>query len=357
MNDLLHNYRMSRTMGIVVLLGLFMFGTLPIMIIAYCYLALVLIIHTWVKIGFSKKVKSSLTVIYGFMLAFQITFVTLTVFPMHNINLLYYPAKIFAVVLFSIPFLVERFITVSNGAEFYMPTVESVTAISFEELRDNTKRIRSMMQSVSNMNQKISIDHVKTVLEDIPRHSSVRYINQGTLTQYYFDAAKKSLDDEHMYLVVSNTGSPASEIISAFTQKQFNHVSLSFDRALDTIISYNGGDNIYPPGMNAETLEFFHQKSDASVLIYSLPATVEQKQFLIDKIAEINHNGSAYNLLGLVAKHSYKPNIMFCSQFVYKMLKLAGLEFFDKKDGEVRPTDFIELDYYKKLDFEYEITF
>jgi len=290
-------------------------------------------------------------------MAIQIAFITLTVFPMHNINLMYYPAKVFAVILFCTPFFVERFITVNNGAEFYMPTVEDVTAISFEELRDNTKRIRSMMQSVSNMKRSVSIDHVKTVLEDIPRHSSVRYINQGTLTDYYFDAAKASLDDNHIYLVVSNTGSPASEIISAFTQKQFNHVSLSFDRNLDTIISYNGGDNIYPPGMNAETLDFFHQKDDASVLVYSLPVTREKKQFLIDKIAEINRSGSAYNLIGLVVKHSYKPNIMFCSQFVYKMLKLAELEFFEKQDGEVRPTDFIELDYYKKLDFEYEITF
>jgi len=59
----------------------------------------------------------------------------------------------------------------------------------------------------------------------------------------------------------------------------------------------------------------------------------------------------------LVAKHSFRPNIMFCSQFVYKMLKLVGLEFFEKDAGEVRPTDFIELDYYKKMAFEYEIKF
>jgi hypothetical protein len=67
--------------------------------------------------------------------------------------------------------------------------------------------------------------------------------------------------------------------------------------------------------------------------------------------------GSAYNMIGLLVKRSYKPNIMFCSQFVYKMLKLARVQYFNKKDGEVRPTDFIELDYYKKLHFEYEIKF
>ncbi|MGQ2375900.1 hypothetical protein [Companilactobacillus zhachilii] len=357
MNDLLHQYKISRTMSLVLLIGLFMFGNLPIMILAYCYVALMFFIRTWMKIGFKKRVKISLTVIYGFVLALQIVFTAAILFPMHHVNLLYYPGKIFALVLLGIPFFIERFTTTNNGTEFYMPTIEDVTAISFEELRDNSQRIKTMMQSMSNMKESVSMDHMKTVLEDLPRHSSTRYINHGSLTDYYFEKANASLDDNHIYLVVSNTGSPASEIISQFTQKQYNHVSLSFDRNLNTIISYNGGNNVYPPGMNAEVVEYFHQKADASVLIYSLPVTRKQKQLLIDKIVEINQEGSAYNLVGLVAKHSFRPNIMFCSQFVYKMLKIAGLEFFEKSAGEVRPTDFIELDYYKKLAFEYEIKF
>lgn len=334
-----------------------MFGNLAILIIAYCYIALMFIVRTWMKVGFKKRVKVSLTIIYGFILAFQVVFVSVIVFPMHNVNLMYYPSKVFALILLAVPFFVERFTTTNNGTDFYMPTVEDVTAISFEELRNNSQRIKSMMQSVSNMKDSVSMDQMKTVLEDIPHHSSTRYINHGSLTDYYFDAAKKSLEDEHIYLVVSNTGSPASEIISQFTQKQYNHVSLSFDRDLNTIISYNGGNNVYPPGMNAEVVEYFHQKNDASVLIYSLPVTKAQKQIMIDKIKEINLEGSAYNLVGLVAKHSFRPNIMFCSQFVYKMLKLADIEFFEKGAGDVRPTDFIELDYYRRLVFEYEIKF
>lgn len=344
-------------MRIILVIGLFMFGTLPIMIISYCYVALILIIRTLMKVGFKKRVKVSLVALYGVILALQAIFVAAIVFPLHNVSLMYYPAKVFALIILGLPFFVERFTTTNNGTEFYMPTIEDVTAISFEELRDNSQRIKSMMQSVSNMKESVSLDHMKTVLEDIPRHSSTRYINHGSLTEHYFEAAKNSLDDEHIYLVVSNTGSPASEIISQFTQKQYNHVSLSFDRDLNTIISYNGGNNVYPPGMNAEAVQYFHQKNDASVLIYSLPVARKQKQFLIDEIVKINQEGSAYNLVGLVAKHSFRPNIMFCSQFVYKMLKLAGVEFFEKDAGEVRPTDFIELDYYKKLAFEYEIKF
>jgi len=72
---------------------------------------------------------------------------------------------------------------------------------------------------------------------------------------------------------------------------------------------------------------------------------------MLDKVQEINNEGSAYNLIGLVFKFSRKPNIMFCSQFTYTMLEIAGLNYFEQKAAHVRPTDFIELDYYRKLQF------
>lgn len=92
-------------------------------------------------------------------------------------------------------------------------------------------------------------------------------------------------------------------------------------------------------------------------MVYSLEATAEQKNKMVEKILEINRDGSAYNLLGLVFKFSVRPNIMFCSQFVYQMLYYVGLSYFDKKAADVRPCDLIELDYYCKLDFVREIRF
>jgi hypothetical protein len=155
--------------------------------------------------------------------------------------------------------------------------------------------------------------------------------------------------------VVSNTGSAASEVISAFTKKQYNHASLAFDRDLETIISYNGGEKIYPPGLNKEMIEFFNKKDDSSLIVYQMDVTREQKIKLIEKVKEINKSGSSYNMLGFVIKKPIRPNIMFCSQFVYNMLKHAGLEYFDKADGNVKPADLVELDYHRKLKFCYEI--
>ena len=100
-----------------------------------------------------------------------------------------------------------------------------------------------------------------------------------------------------------------------------------------------------------------HQKADASVLVYRLPVTLEQKRQVLDTIRNINETGSAYNILGLVTKHSLRRNIMFCSQFVYRMLQIGHVTYFDKAPGNVQPTDFVELDYYRRLEFVEKIKF
>ncbi len=83
--------------------------------------------------------------------------------------------------------------------------------------------------------------------------------------------------------MISSTGTSSSELISVFTRKDYNHASLSFDRELKTILSYNGGGNVYPPGLNREQLEYFHRKEDASMLVYSLEATREKKSIVLDR--------------------------------------------------------------------------
>ncbi|WP_395322931.1 hypothetical protein [Levilactobacillus parabrevis] len=358
MNDVINYFQSIRIRGLgwLLLISLYLFANQPILIIVYIYLAAVMVVRTWLA-QFPRPAKLGLTAAYGLLLALQIIFISVVVFPMRGWSPVYFPAKILGVIIILVPLWVERFVTTNNQTVFYLPTVEEAATVSFDELRQSADKLSDLMNTAAEAKDKVSVAHVKTILEDLPRHSSVRYINHGTLTNAYFDAADATLGDTNLYLAVSNTGSAASEMISVFTRKQFNHVSLAFDRDLETIISYNGGDNVYPPGMNAETLEFFHQKAGASLLVYSLPVTAAQKEFVIDKIDEINREGSAYNMLGLVSKHSAKPNIMFCSQFVYKMLKMAGVAYFDMKDGAVRPTDFIEQDYYKKLKFDYELKF
>ena len=91
--------------------------------------------------------------------------------------------------------------------------------------------------------------------------------------------------------------------------------------------------------------------------VYRLAATRHQKQIMLKRLRKINQEGSAYNLLGLLFPMSCQPNIMFCSQFVYTMLRLAGLHYFRKNPLQVRPTDFVEWDRRGRLAFVAEFTF
>jgi hypothetical protein len=187
----------------------------------------------------------------------------------------------------------------------------------------------------------LSLQDIGELILDLPRHSSSRYITRRSLPAGWFDRVYASLDDPYVYIVLSDTGSPASKLIGLFTSAVYNHVSLSFDRALETLVSYNGGNGVSGPGLNAERLEFLNQKAGASLAVYRLGLKPEQKRALIEYIRAIDEEGSSYNLLGLLTKKSRLPNIMFCSQFVYSLLDKTGLAYFEKEGGEVRPEDFI----------------
>lgn len=192
---------------------------------------------------------------------------------------------------------------------------------------------------------------------DLTRHKCFRYCNRGSLSPAYFTQAGAALSDGYIYLALTHSNSPAGEVIGLFTGRDYNHVSLAFDRELKTLVSYNGGDGEEAPGLNPETLRGLAERKGASVRVYRLAATRHQKQIMLKRLGKINQEGSAYNLLGLVVPFSYRPNIMFCSQFVYAVLHLAGLHYFERSPLQVRPTDFVELDTRGRLELMAEFTF
>ena len=166
---------------------------------------------------------------------------------------------------------------------------------------------------------------------DLTRHNCFRYCNRGSLSSAYFAQATAALSDGYIYLALTHSNSPAGEVIGLFTGRAYNHISLAFDRALKTLVSYNGGEGGEAPGLNPETLKGLAERKGASVRVYRLAATRHQKQIMLKRLRKINQEGSAYNLLGLLFPMSCQPNIMFCSQFVYAMLRLAGAALFSKE--------------------------
>lgn len=328
--------------------------TLTIFAVIYSISAVILVGHMWLSKN-KLKTKIIFSVIYLLIMVLQQVFNTSFVFLGNGVWSQFMFKKFVAIIIIFVPFFV-LYINYLYTLQ-YQFSLKDVSSISFEMIKNIHGRGVVFKNNVRKGTSSLSKENLNEIVQDIPRHSYTKYLNKNTLTNQYFKECEKSLEDKHLYIIISSTGSPASELISLFTNKVYNHVSLSFDRELKTIISYNGGENVAPPGLNREQLVLFNKKDDASILVYKIPAPREKKQAVIDKIREINEIGSAYNLVGLVTKFSIRPNIMFCSQFVYKILKFAGLEYFHSASTKVKPTDFVENDYYRKLQFCYEIKF
>ena len=300
-----------------------------------------------------KRTRGLLIVTYFVIMAIQTVFYFQVVYGFDDWT--EYPfRKLAAVAVLLLPMIISRYVAVNKYTELYLPSVQEAASISFSQLRVFRDKVEGAAAMLGRTKNSLSPGNIKEIIDDLPNHDSFKYINAGSLTEDYFLAAEASMDDLGLYIVISDTGSPASEIISAFTQRQFNHASLSFDAALTTIVSYNGGERVYPPGLNLEMIEFFNQKPDASVLVYRLPVTMEQKRAALGRIAQINREGSAYNMLGLIMGRSYKPNIMYCSQFVYSLAEYIGASWFEA-EGVVKPTDLIEKDYFRRLEFVEEL--
>jgi len=356
MNELKQNKIILNILVIVLSITLLFYGDISLFTLAYL-LTILFLVQRALRIKSKKRWKATLLITYAMILFFQLTFNNLVIFsddisPVNRII-----SKLIGIAMIFLPFYIERFVTINKYAQFYLPSFDEVKTVSFHDALIVIRKFSSIKNGIVEVKDNITFTNLKKIAKDLPNHSSLKYINRDSLPENYFELAYNTLNDNNIYIVISNTGSPASDILSVFTRKQFNHASLSFDSELETIISYNGGASVYPPGLNHELIEFFNQKESASIIVYKLKATREQKKQMIDKIKEINEQGSAYNMMGVILKYSHKPNIMFCSQFVYTMLKHVGLDYFDAKNSFVKPTDLIELDYYRKLEFAYQLTF
>lgn len=332
--------------------GLYFYGDIVLFILVYFSLFLIFSFRA-LQTSARKRTRTMLVITYLTVMIVQIAFYTQVLadddlWSNHPLR------KLIAVLFLLLPIIISYYVTVDKHAELYLPSFHETATISFSQARALTKYLTQTVSTLKKNGKSLSPDNFRKIITDLPRHDSFRYINAGSLTEEYFNAAKAASDDHGLYIIISNTGTPQSEFISVFTGKEFNHVSIAFDAGLQTIVSYNGGERVYPPGMNREMLEFFCKKDDASILIYRLPVTYEQKQTAIEKISQINTEGSAYNLLGIFIGRSHKPNIMYCSQFVFNLLKHIGADFFEPT-GSIKPTDFVEKDYFRKLEFIEEL--
>ena len=333
-----------------------LFNSLNISVFAYS-LTTVILIELVLRTTSSLKLKTIYILAHLIILTVQINY---TIFLAIDHSILiedYIINKIVSIALLLCSFLVEYYFQTKNYQMYHFPNTTVPNTISFNRINEIGDRLHSISDTLDKTTKTLNREVVRDIFSDISRNNSFTYLTNDTLSEEYFKAAYDSLSDPHIYIAISDTGSNAGKLISLVTDQMYNHASISFDRDLKTLVSYNGGERVYPPGLNPEIVDYLQKKPDASILVYKLAIDYENKIKLIEKINQINTEGSAYNLLGLVLKQSYKPNIMFCSQFVYHLLKYADIAYFEREDGDVTPTDLVALDYYRKLKFDYEIKF
>ncbi|MDR0424479.1 MAG: hypothetical protein LBH39_03340, partial [Clostridiales Family XIII bacterium] len=220
----------------LLLLGLFISGDGVIYILVYIMTFVILASRVTLTPS-RRRVRMLLGALYAFIMSVQIVYCVTVVFWVDHNPVMFYVCKLFATFLAVFPFWVERLFTSRNYTQFYMPSVQEVTTFTFNEIKENTEKIRSVVETLNKSGNVLASDHLNSILNDIPRHNSFRYINNGNLTEEYFAVARENMRDPYVYIIISNTGSPASEMISLFTGTEYNHASLAFDSELKTIVS------------------------------------------------------------------------------------------------------------------------
>ncbi len=332
------------------------FNNLALSILTFVTINILLVFLSFVTMA-SKRRRAFSVIAYLLLTAIQIVYVVLvrTPDPISIFQNLVVMLFLYLLIFFS--FVLQNYLQIKSYQSYYFFGAKDASALPFGSFSDFKRMLSERREFLGKTVSVLTRENVEHMIGELLRNNSFSYTNNGTLTEHYFSELDASMSDAAVYIVLSDTGSVPSQVIGIMTDKSFNHVSISFDRDLKTLISYNGGERVNPPGLNSELIGFLAKKPDAAIYVYKLNVTLEQKRMMADKIREINQNGSAYNMLGLFLKRSYKPNIMYCSQFVYTLLKHADATYFSKNPNDIRPTDLVELDYRRVLEFEYEIRF
>ncbi|MDD4035967.1 MAG: hypothetical protein PHS45_01410 [Bacilli bacterium] len=166
------------------------------------------------------------------------------------------------------------------------------------------------------------------------------------------------MEKKKIYIVLTDTGTILNRIIKLYTNKPYNHVSLSLDSQLIELYSF-ARKKYYNPLIGGFVKEDINNPIlvKSKCAIYCLETDAGTYDKIISNIQKFNSNKNkySYNILGLIGvilrKEFRRKNKYFCSQFVATILKDSGIELIPKKPCFTTPFDFAESEY---LSFIYE---
>lgn len=145
----------------------------------------------------------------------------------------------------------------------------------------------------------------------------------------------------YVYVLIINSGSGFSKVLKRFSGDPYNHASISFDKSLSKMYSFNANVN----GMVAEDLKRDYIP-EANFSLYRTRVTRKQydemkaiaEEMLSDK------EKYKYNFKGLAGVLLNKPmggeNEFYCSEYVAYLFQKVKAPFFNKDVSLIKPYDF-----------------
>lgn len=153
-----------------------------------------------------------------------------------------------------------------------------------------------------------------------------------------------------IYIILMDTRTIPSRIVSLFTMYKYSHVAIAFDEKCDVTYSF-GRRNLYWIFNGGFVIEnkngnFFRKFRDTKCKIYEIEVNEKQYDNLINVVNDMNENSNEYkyDYLGIILRY-LGLNITFrnryvCSYFIAKLLMDNDICMFDKDICFVRPRDF-----------------
>ena len=155
----------------------------------------------------------------------------------------------------------------------------------------------------------------------------------------------------YIFLVKSDT--ILSKIVHWITNDTYTHVSISFDKSLQTLYSSSrkNGRTLFPAGPCREYLckGYYKQHSKIPCAVYELQVSDEAYEKTKLEVERIMTDADKYhyNIIGLLLCQfniSYhRKHYFFCSQFVSEMLRRSQAVFFPKDTSLIKPSDYMHL--------------
>lgn len=166
-----------------------------------------------------------------------------------------------------------------------------------------------------------------------------------------------------IYIVLYAGNTLLSNTIRTFTREDYSHIGISFDTSMNDVYSMRCATTMDGQVEDGPVIESFAKKKDRVVAkddvrycIYMKYVTEAQYKKLKEKVRQVfnNKENIRFSRIGLIRyamhKESHYDNKLFCSEFVMRCMKSAGIPL-DKDPSLYSPyqvatcLDFVEIEH------------